>query len=53
MLCIWSRVEGEIVEDKATESVNTFQDAFDVLAEFSTEIDKIKWLDSLIFNNAI
>ncbi len=36
--------EGEIVEDKAyqkTESVKTFQDAFDVLTEFSTGIGKM------------
>ncbi len=49
MSCIWSRIEGEIVEDtkhsRNTASVITFQDTSDVLAEFSTGIDKIKWLD--------
>ncbi len=30
-----------------------FQDTIDVLAEFSTGIGKIKWLDELTFNNAI
>ncbi len=52
ILFIWLELcEGEIIEDKAcqnTESVKTFQDTFDVLAEFSTGIGKIKWLDELI-----
>ncbi len=43
--------EGEIKHTRNTESVKTFQDTFDILAEFSTGIGKIKWLDVLIFND--
>ncbi len=34
--------EGEIKHTRNTESVKTFQDTFDILAEFSTGIGKIK-----------
>ncbi len=38
---------------RSTGSVKIFQDTFDILADFSTGIGKMKWLGELIFNKAI